>query len=242
MEHPFPYCLDARLDASCRVSDGLEPMQQVAALELTPSRPKWISQPPALRHRAGVGAACRPTPTVSLHSPTAGCGPSESPPAGSLSQLWASLARMARAELTYPLRLLGASSKLLQVLDSELAGSRVAAGALAPGLLGGHPGRPASGTPPSPPFLSIAPRRPPPPPGVGAACRPTPPGGPTDLARQVASHHDVPPSHHPPGPGQARPAMGLLGPSSTGRPCLPLPFASRGACGKLRCKSRSPRD
>ena len=39
-------CLDARLDASCRVSDGLEAMPPLAALDADPRRPRWISPPP----------------------------------------------------------------------------------------------------------------------------------------------------------------------------------------------------
>jgi hypothetical protein len=40
------FCLDARLDASCRVSDGLEAMPPLAALDADPRRPRWISPPP----------------------------------------------------------------------------------------------------------------------------------------------------------------------------------------------------
>jgi hypothetical protein len=78
-------CLDARLDASRRVSNGLEPMPQVAALELTPRRPRWISQPPP----SGRGCGGLPPHPVGV-SPLSHrwCGSSESTPC------WATIAAM----------------------------------------------------------------------------------------------------------------------------------------------------
>jgi hypothetical protein len=73
----------------------------------------------------------------------------------------------------------------------------------------------------------------PPPHGVGAACRPTPPGGPTLLARQVGPQCGEHPSHCLHGQGLGLPCYGPPWPSNTGQSYLPL-LRPRGASGKLR--------
>ena len=64
-------------------------------------------------------------------------------------------------------------------------GARTAAGGTAQGRAGGRPGNQPAGRQRHRSVRSTAPRQPPPQHGEGAACRPTPPGGPTLLARQV---------------------------------------------------------
>ncbi len=132
------------------------------------------------------------------------------------------MAKTAPAGLTYPLRLLGASSKLRQVLDSELAEPLTAAGYTARGRAGGHPGNQPAGRQRHSSARSTASRQPPPPHGVGAACHPTPPGDPTVLARQVGQQWDVHPSHRLPGPGWACPATVLPGLATRAGPTFPL--------------------
>ncbi len=107
------------------------------------------------------------------------------------------------------------------MLDSELAGSLTAAGALTLGQRGGHPEQPASGTPTPPLFLQRRPK-------VAAAAAwsrgglpPTPTCCLTRLARRVALHHGVHPSHRPPGQGQACLATGLLGLAIRAGPSFP---------------------
>ena len=149
---------------------------------------------------------------------------------------------MALAGLTYPLRLLGASSKLRQVLDSEPAEPLTAAGDPAWGRAGGHPGDQSAGRQCHSSARSTASRQPPPPHGVGAACRPTPPGGPTLLARQVGPQCGEHPSHCLHGQGWAYPATVLLGLATRASPTFPSFAHGARAASSGRCKTRSSRD
>ena len=101
----------------------------------------------------GSGAACRPTPPVTLHSPVAGRGPSESPPA------WALLV----PQLRVPLGQGGAGRTHLFPHSPPwrerqapagaglgACGARTAAGDIAQGRAGLAPGQPVSGTPTPP--------------------------------------------------------------------------------------------
>ncbi len=124
-----------------------------------------------------------------------------------------------------------ASSKLRQVLDSELAGTGIAAGAHASGRLGGHLRWPVTGTPPP-----SSPRQHRPKTAAALAWirgglpnhstrRPDPPCQAGLPAPRRTS--ELPPAWA----GPSLPCYGPPWPSNTGRPCLPTPFTSWGASG-----------
>lgn len=181
----------------------------------------------------GSGAACRPTPPVTLHSPVAECGPSESPPA------WASAAAMS---------LLGQDGACLTHLSpsppwrEQQAPAGAGLGACrAPDCCRGPsmgpgwqaPGRPVSGT--SMPQLSPQHRL-----KTAAAAawgrggmpphstrRPNPPCPAGRPAVRRASES------LPARAGLGLPCYGPPWPSNTGQSYLPL-LRPRGASGKLR--------
>ena len=100
----------------------------------------------------GSGAACRPTPPVTLHSPAAERGPSESPPAWALlvPQLWVPWPRRRWPDSPIPHSPPWRERQAPAGAGLGACGARTAAGDIAQGRAGLAPGQPVSGTPTPP--------------------------------------------------------------------------------------------